>query len=144
MNYQPRRLLPLVLALLLFAATAASAQQQPGTNAEQDFARHLFPPELIMQHQQRIGLRDDQRKAITDAINQLQARVVEFQWQMQAEAQKLSALVQETTVREAETLAQVDRVFAIEREVKRAHLTTLIRIKNILTREQQATLNSLR
>ncbi len=144
MNCQPRHLLPLVLALLFTAAMPGSAQQKPGVNDEQDFARHLFPPELIMQHQQRIGLRDDQRKAITDAINQLQAKVVELQWQMRAEEQKLSALVQETTVREPETLAQVDRIFAIEREVKRAHLTTLIRIKNTLTREQQATLNSLR
>ena len=144
MKYQPRHPLPFVLALLFAAATPVSAQQQPGANADQDFARHLFPPELVMQHQQRIGLRDDQRKAITDAITQLQTRVVELQWQMQAETQKLSTLVQETTVREPETLAQVDRVFAIEREVKRAHLTALIRIKNILTREQQATLNSLR
>lgn len=144
MKYQPRHTLPFVLALLFAVATPLAAQQAPAPNAEQDFARHLFPPELIMQHQQRIGLRDDQRKAITDAITQLQARVIELQWQMQAEAQKLTELVQGTTVREAETLAQVDRVFAIERDVKRLHLATLIRIKNTLTREQQVTLNSLR
>jgi len=144
MKYQPRHMLLTVFALLVAVTTPVAAQSRPPENAEQDFARHLFPPELIMQHQQRIGLRDDQRKTITDAITQLQGRVIELQWQMQAEAQKLSELVQATTVREAETLTQVDRVLSIEREVKRAHLAALIRIKNTLTREQQATLNSLR
>jgi hypothetical protein len=41
-------------------------------------------------------------------------------------------------------LAQVDRVLAIEREVKRAHIAMLVRIKNTLTREQQAALHVLR
>jgi Spy/CpxP family protein refolding chaperone len=115
-----------------------------GENPEPDFARHVFAPELVMKHQQRIGLRADQRKAITDAIQQLQARVVELQWRIQEETQKMSELLEPSTVNEQDVLAQVDRMLAIERDVKRAHMALLVRIKNTLTAEQQATLRSLR
>src|SRR5688572_19935823 len=112
-------------------------------NQEPDFARHVFAPELVMKHQQRIGLRADQRMAITDAIQQLQARVVELQWRMQEETQKMSELLEPASVNEQEVLAQVDRMLTIERDVKRAHMALLVRIKNTLTPEQQATLRSL-
>ena len=41
-------------------------------------------------------------------------------------------------------LAQVDEVLAVEREVKRAHITLLIQIKNTLSAEQQAKLAAAR
>ena len=135
----------LLLALGLTSAAAAAQQpQQSPPGAEPDFARFVFPPELVMQNQQRIGLRPEQRTAITEAIRQFQASVVDLQWKMQEETQRMSELLQAPQVNEAETLAQADRVMGIEREVKRAHLALLIRIKNTLTREQQATLRSLR
>jgi len=97
-----------------------------------------------MQFHQKINLRADQRTTITTAIQQMQSRVIDLQWQMQAEAQKLTELMQAETIKEADALAQVDRVLGIERDVKRTHLGMLIRIKNTLTREQQAMLDSLK
>lgn len=134
-----RRLL-LTLALMLAAASSSAAQGAP----EPDFSRHVFAPELVMKHQQKIGLRSEQRTAITEAIQQVQSRIVEQQWRMQEEAQKLGELLQATPANESAVLAQVDRVLGIEREVKRAHMTLLVRIKNTLTREQQAMLKGLR
>jgi len=134
---------PSLFALAL-AATPLGAQERPPSDSSQDFGRYLFPPELIMKYQQKIALRPEQRTAITEAIQELQSKVVELQWRMQDETQKLSELMQPQTVREADALAQVDRVLAVEREIKRTHLAALIRIKNTLTREQQQTLNSLR
>lgn len=97
-----------------------------------------------MQFQQKINLRAEQRTTITTAIQQMQAKVIDLQWQMQAETQKLTELMQAETIKEADALAQVDRVLGIERDVKRTHLGTLIRIKNALTRAQQAVLDSLK
>ena len=37
-------------------------------------------------------------------------------------------------------LAQVDRILALEREIKKAQISLLVRIKNILTPAQQAKL----
>lgn len=147
------------VALALSTATDVLAQRRPVVSdtveqqdkiradmrgaPEPDFARYLFPPELIMQFQQKINLRPEQRTTITQAIQQMQSKVVDLQWQMQAEVQKLTEIMQHATIKEAEALAQVDRVLGIEREVKRTHLGMLIRIKNTLGREQQVALDSI-
>ena len=125
---------------LLLLTPAFLAAQEP----EPEFGKYLFPPELVMQHQQAIRLTPEQRTSITQGIRSFQLKVVELQWTMQDEAQKLTDLVQGAKVDEAETLAQVDRVLGVEREIKRAHMALLVRIKNVLTPEQQAALTSLR
>ena len=124
--------------ILLLGAGSAVAAQEP----EPEFAKHLFPPEMVMQHQQNLRLTPEQRTSITQAIRDLQLKVVDLQWKMQDEAQKLTELVQGARVDEAQTLAQVDRVLGIEREIKRAHMALLVRIKNLLTPEQQDALRN--
>jgi len=134
--------LPLVAALALFAVAAGNAQQQPPPLGspqppEDPLARVLFPPELVMQHQQDIGLRAEQRASITKAIQDFQAKVVDLQWRMQEQSQRLATLLGKPAVDQAAALAQVDEVLGVEREIKRAHITLLIQIKNALSAEQQ-------
>jgi Spy/CpxP family protein refolding chaperone len=124
--------------LILFPAWLAAQEPEP------EFAKHLFPPELVMQHQQSIRLTAEQRTSITQGIRDFQLKVVELQWKMQDEAQKLNELVQGTKVDETQTLAQVDRVLGVEREIKRAHMALLVRIKNTLTADQQGALTMIR
>ncbi len=131
-----------VLGVLAVMPTAL-AGQQPEREA-QGFARHLFPPELIMQYQRQIGLTAEQRSTITGAIRELQGRVVELQWQMQDQNQRLAELLAQSPVDSAAALAQVDRILDTERQVKRAHLALLIRIKNTLTQDQRDQLRRLR
>ena len=139
--------LALVAALALFAIAAAAQQPtlppQPPP-PDDPLARVLFPPELVMQHQQDIALRAEQRAAITKAIQDFQTKVVDLQWRMQDQAQRLAALLEKATVEQAAALAQVDEVLGVEREVKRAHITLLIQIKNMLSAEQQAKLAAAR
>ena len=129
-----------VALALLFVIPAVMPAQEP----EPEFAKHLFPPELVMQHQQSIRLTSEQRSSISQSIRDFQLKVVDLQWKMQEEAQKLNELVQGARVDEAETLAQVDRVLGVEREIKRAHMGLLVRIKNTLTAEQQGALTTIR
>jgi len=133
-------------ALALALVASAGAQQPPqGPQPPDDpLTRVLFPPELVMQHQQDIALRPEQRATITKAIQDFQAKVVDLQWRMQDQSQRLAALLQKPAVDQAAALAQVDTVLGVEREVKRAHLTLLIQIKNTLTAEQQAQLSAAR
>ena len=63
---------------------------------------------------------------------------------MQAEAGKLTELLRQPRVDEAAALAQVDKVLGMEREVKRAQISLLIQIKNLLTPAQQQKLFDLR
>ena len=140
--------LSLVAALVLLAIGAAA--QQPTTpqpqppQADDPLARVLFPPELVMQHQQDIALRAEQRAVITKAIQDFQTKVVDLQWRMQDQSQRLATLLEKPTVDPVAALAQVDEVLGVEREVKRAHMTLLIQIKNALSAEQQAKLAAAR
>ena len=136
----------IIPALAIACVSSAHAQQpiQPPPPADDPLARVLFPPELVMQHQQEIGLRPEQRTSITRAIQDFQTKVVDLQWRMQEQSQRLVALLERPAVDQAAALAQVDEVLGVEREVKRAHLALLILIKNTLTAEQQAQLTAAR
>jgi Spy/CpxP family protein refolding chaperone len=117
-------------------------EPQPGQG--DPFARFLFPPELVMQHQAELGLTDTQRNALMTAIQQAQSKFVETQFKLAGEGQKMVGLLQGASVDEAQTLEQVDRILSMEREMKRAQVGLLVRIKNTLTPAQQAKLMQLR
>ncbi len=132
----------LAMCALLAAACSGVALAEPPP--PDPVAQFLFPPELVMQHQRELGLTASQRSTITDAIGKTQSKVLELQWDMHDETQKLAELLGAPSVDEAAVLAQVDRVLNVERQVKREHLSMLMKIKNSLTREQQEKLKALR
>ena len=66
------------------------------------------------------------------------------QFKLGAEGEKLAKLIQGNVLDETAVLEQVDHVLAAEREVKRAQIGLLVRIKNTLTPAQQAKLRELR
>jgi Spy/CpxP family protein refolding chaperone len=103
----------------------------------------FFPPDLVMQHQQAIGLNGTQRAQIVNIIAEAQPRFIEAQWQLQPETNALAELVRGDRVNEQQVLAQIDRVLDIERQIKRLQIEMLIRIKNQLTLEQQQQLARL-
>jgi Spy/CpxP family protein refolding chaperone len=135
------RCIALIGALLAWAVAAAAAAAPPGTD---EVAQNLFPPELIMQHRIDIGLDDAQSKSLKEIVQHAQARFLDLQWDMQAETGKLAHLLHSPRIDEAAALAQADKVLGMETAVKKAQLSLLIRIKNLLTPEQQQKLDALR
>ena len=125
------------------AAAPLGAQEQEGTPQDPLFAT-LFPPELIMQHRRAINLTDEQRDAISQMIQELQGRVVRLQWELMDEVQRLTEITRGSRVDLDRALDQMDNVLDTEKEIKQAHLEMLVRIKNLLSAEQQATLEELR
>ena len=125
---------------LLFICATTYAQQQPND----PLGDSLFPPELVMQHQQAIGLTEDQKNTLKAELRKAQIRFTELQWQLQDESEKLVALVKQERVDEQQTLAQLDKVLSAEREIKRAQFSLLIQIKNQLTLEQRARLQEIK
>jgi len=111
---------------------------------DQGLEQRVFPPDLVLQCRERIGLKTEQRDAIRTAMRDMQSKTMDMQWKLQDEAEKLNDALKRPAVNEAETLAQVDRVLAAEREVKRAQMAMLIRIKNVLTPDQQENLSKVR
>ena len=138
------RVPPLVVIALLVLSGAARAQQPPPGAGQDPLAPHVFPPELVMRHAAEIGHDEKQRAAIKDAVIKLQTRVLDVQWSLQEESEKMARLLQANPVDETAVLAQADKVMGLEREVKRAHLSLLVRIKNLLTEPQREKLVELR
>jgi Spy/CpxP family protein refolding chaperone len=131
-------------AVIALLAIAREARAQPPGPAQDPLAPHVFPPELIMRHAPEIGLDDKQRAAIKDLVVKMQARFLDLQWDLQAESEKMVRLLQAQPVDEAAVLAQADKVMAFEREIKKAHLSLLVRIKNLLSDAQREKLTELR
>ena len=129
-----------ICAVFLFAAAAARAQQPDQDPIGQSF----FAPELVIQHQEGIGLSAEQKEYFKTEIRQAQLKFTELQWKLQDEMEKLVALVKQPHVDEQQALAQLEKVLAAEREIKKQQVTLLVRIKNKLTPEQQAKLLELR
>ena len=118
--------------------------QQAGPPRGDPLMENFFPPELVMRHQKEIGLTADQQKAIRAEMLKTAPKFMELQWQQSEEEEAMQALVKEGHPDEKAVLAQLDKLMSVENELKRVQLGNLVRIKNILTPEQQAKLTELK
>jgi len=125
--------------LLLFNPATLGAQQPPSD----PLGENLFPPELVMQHQQALGLSEEQKTYYKKNLREAQARFTELQWRLQDEMEKMVALVKQDHVDESQTLAQLDKILNLEGDIKRMQIALLIKIKNGLTPEQQTKLREI-
>jgi Spy/CpxP family protein refolding chaperone len=137
----------LTIVVLLGVAGAAAGQGPRAGHrfgGPPAFLEQLFVPELIMRYQADIGLTDEQRAAITKAMTDAQAQLVELQWQFEKESKQLTDMLASAQIDESAALAQADRVMNLELQMKRTHLALLIRVKQVLTPDQQSKLRALR
>lgn len=106
--------------------------------------RFLFPPEMVLQNQIALGLTDEQLEAIKKMINETHSQVLDYQTELQRLSEQLRGILDSPTVDEAAALETAGRAMQLESEVKKAHLSLAIRIKNLLTPEQQEKLRAMR
>ena len=144
-----------MLAVVLLTVTPAGAEGPPDMHGPGGgmmggpppggpaFLRQLFPPNLVMEHQQEIGLRSAQVDTIKKAMNEAQQRLLDLQWRLEAESEGLTTLLAAPRVDEKATLQKLDVVTGIEQQVKKTNFTLLIEIKNALDPDQQAKLRAL-
>lgn len=130
-----------VLPLLALLPGALNAQAQ----AEGDpFSSVLFTAEEVMQHRRAIGLNDEQRDAITRLIEELQGRAVGLQWRLLDETESVREALDAPRVDLDRVMDQFRQALETEMDIKRAHLELLVRIKNVLSPDQQRMLMELR
>ena len=134
-----------LIALLLLCAGSAPAQGPPPPHMGRPvFLDQLFVPEQVMRYQQEIALTDEQRAQISEAMGDTQKKLIDLQWQFEGESKKLTDTLAATDIDEAAAAVQADKVMNTELQMKKTHLSLLIRIKKILTPAQQKELNALR
>ncbi len=131
------------LASVSSVASSPSAGS-PTTEGADPIGDKLFPPELILAHQQDLALDENQRKKILAEAEAVQRQAPSIQSQMQATTEQMTKLLGAPKLDEAAILAEAEKVMNLERDMKKLHLTMLVRLKNLLTLGQQAKLSELR
>jgi len=132
------------LVLIAVAAGLAAAPARAQEKKDDALEKARFDPQLVLRHARDIGLTAQQRQAILGQVKTIQTELVPLQLEMAEPAMDLLALLEEPHVDEAAALAKAERVLKTENEVKKLQMALLIRIKNVLTKEQQDRLRALR
>jgi Spy/CpxP family protein refolding chaperone len=131
----------LLTTLLLSACTLLAADKPAHQN--DPFAGAFFPPELILQAREQIGLSQQQLETLQARVAKTQSQSEELRKKLEFETAALATLAKPERVEEAAILAQLDKVLNAERELKHLHISLVAAIKNLLTPEQQAKLHEM-
>lgn len=117
---------------------------QAGLAQEYDpFQKTLFSPEDIMNHQDKIGLSDEQEIIIRDLLEGHQSDFLNLNWDLKSLMAGLGDILSDTSIDEVKAQAQLDKILALETQIKKKHISLMIQIKNLLSREQQEKLKAL-
>ncbi len=106
--------------------------------------RDLFPPELILTNQIALGLGADQVTSIKKEVGATHGRALDVHVELHRVTEQLHAALESLKVDEAAALALASQAMDLEKQVKTAHLALMIRVKNLLTPEQQEKARALK
>ena len=140
-----RRLIALPIALCLAAAAHAAGHPGPARGFHAPpMDDHLFPPDLLLSNQIALGLSDDQVSSIKKALNETHPKIIDVQTSLQRVTEQLNDQLEAPRVDEGAALALAGQAMDLEKQIKTAHMSLLIRVKNLLTPEQQDKAKALR
>ena len=130
----------ILLACTCLGVTAAGAKEPK----DDVFKGKLFAPNVILENQAELGLSKQQFTDIRRAVVDVQANVAEHEWDVREAYQNILAELDKTPIDQEQVLEYVDAALRAENEVKKLQVAMLIELKNLLTAEQVAYLQSLR
>lgn len=126
--------LPTLAVCLALVSSFTHAQ---GVAQQKDvFKGKLFAPNIILEHQDALGLTKDQFTAIRAAVVDVQANVAEHEWDMREAYIRMMAELDAARIDEDKVLEHVRTALLAENEVKQLQVAMLVRLRNLLTKEQ--------
>jgi len=135
-----RKGLLVLLAFVCLTATNAGAAEPK----HDVFKGKLFAPNVILQNQDELSLSKQQFTEIRGAVVKVQGNVAEHEWDIAEAYQNIMAELDKSPIDEAQVLEYVEAALRAENEVKKLQVAMLVRLKNLLTDEQIAYLESVR
>ena len=129
----------LVAAVAVFSIGIAMAAGPK----EDVFKGKLFPPNVILENQEELGLSKEQFTKIRAAVVEVQGNVAEYEWDMREAYMKLMTELDQSPVDEDRVLEHANTALLAENQVKKQQMRMLVRLKNLLTAEQIAYLESI-
>ncbi len=131
--------------LILLACTCLGISAVGAKEPKDDvFKGKLFAPNVILGNQAELGLSKQQFTEIKRAVVDVQADVAEYEWDLREAYQNVLAELDRTPIDREQVLEYVDAALKAENEVKKLQVGMLIELKNLLTAEQVAYLESIR
>ena len=109
-----------VCAALLAAAGLASAADTPGK--KDPFQGRLFPPNVILENQARLGLSKEQFTKIRAAVVEVQSGVAEHEWDLREAYMKVMEELDKTPIDEQRVLEYASAALLAENQVKKSRL----------------------
>ena len=131
-----------LFSTLIFTLGATTVLAQP--HDRDPLSRALFAPELVMRHQHQLQLTPDQSDQIKAALQAARSEFTGLEWDLQESMQTMLRLLHEPRVDEDAAITHLDMILDLERAIKRNQLSLVIRMKNLLTPEQQAKLRQMK
>ena len=107
------------------------------------FKGKLFAPDIILQQQEELNLTKEQFTGIRAAVVEVQSGVAEHEWDMREAYQALMLELDKTPISEAEVLKHASIALLAENQVKKKQMAMLVKLKNLLTADQVAYLESV-
>lgn len=132
-----------ILILLVFACVAfgsAFAAEQK----DDVFRGKLFAPNVILENRTELSLSKQQFTDIKKAVVEVQTNVAEHEWDVREAYQNIMAELDNSPIDEQQVLEHVGAALKAENEVKKLQVAMLVRLKNLLTDDQVAYLESVR
>ena len=110
----------------------------------QGMEKSLYPPELVMEYQDEIGLTAEQKRDVKKAYLDAEMQFVDLKWELQEAQSKLEKELESSRVNEGAAKDKLMAVLQFENTIKILQLEAQVRVKNLLTDEQKAKLQQLR
>ena len=131
--------------LILLACTCLGVTTVAAKEPKDDvFKGKLFAPNVLLENQAELELSKQQFTDIRRAVVDVQANVAEHEWDVREAYQSILAELDRAPIDEVQVLEYVDAALRAENEVKKLQVAMLIKLKNLLTAEQVAYLESIR
>jgi hypothetical protein len=132
------------LLILLALASLGASIAGAASPKEDVFKGKLFAPNVILENQSDLGLSKQQFTEIRRVVVEVQGNVAEHEWDIAEAYQNIMAELDQSPINEEQVLEHVGAALRAENEVKKLQVAMLIQLKNLLTDEQIAHLESLR
>lgn len=112
--------------------------------AQDIFQENFFMPELVLKYKDEAGLSADQVEKIKEIYDRNLPEYDSKKWHLDAEMAKLEKLIAVSAVNAKASTAQLEKSLELEADIKKMKLEMLVKVKNILTPEQQEKLKVYR
>jgi hypothetical protein len=103
----------------------------------------LFPPDLIMRNQDKLGLTPKQAETIKSEMRSFQSGVVDIQWSLNESQSQLEKELANDKIDVNRALSLMDSVMKAENDLKKSHMALLIKIRNVLDAGQISLLEKI-